>query len=175
LRVPILQIVNSHILLLTLRNLLPEIVAFIISFFIITIYWVNHHYFFHGVERTDWKLLWYNNHHLYWMATIPFTTALIGAYHTQPVAILVYCLDMVMSAVSIMLMIQYVFFHSKLMRLGFSEERKRKEFRRGMLGVYLYIIATLTIFINVYLTLTILIITPILFVVPRLMSGEEMM
>lgn len=173
LRVPMLQTLTTQNFLHALRDILPECTAFVFSFFVVTIYWVNHHYFFQCVRKTDWRLLWYNNLHLFWMATIPFTTAFIGRYHTSPVPVALYAADMAMAALSIMLMIRYVFFKSDLMYQGFSEERKKSEFKRGMMGVYLYFAAVAGALIHVYLALLIFIITPFLFVVPRLLSNNE--
>ncbi len=173
LRVPVLETATTANFLAAIKDLLPELTAFIFSFFVVAIFWVNHHHFFHNVQKTDWRLLWYNNFHLFWIATIPFTTALIGRYHTSSVPVAIYAIDMAMAALSIMLMIRYVFFKSNLMYPGFSELRKGSEFKRGMMGVYLYLAATVAAFIHVYIALAIFIITPFLFVVPRLLSNEE--
>lgn len=172
LKVPVVEVASSANLLHGLAELLPEFIAFFFSFFIIAIYWVNHHHFFHNVERADWKLLWYNNFHLFWMATIPFTTAFIGKYYDSVVAVSLYALDMAMCALSFMLMIRYVFFQSDLMEPRFSLAKKKIEYKRGMRGVYLYLFATAAAFIHVYLAIAIFIATPILFVAPRLLSNE---
>ncbi len=172
LRVPVLTVTTSANFLDSLRDLLPEFIAFALSFFTIAIFWVNHHHFFHNVQRTDWKLLWYNNFHLFWMAVIPFTTEFVGKYYASVVPVALYAIVMMIGALSIMMMIRYVFFKSTLMYPGFSETEKRKEFKRGMTGVYLYLFATIATFFYIYLALAILIITPILFVVPRLLSNE---
>jgi uncharacterized membrane protein len=173
LKVPVLDVLTTKSFLHGLAEIAPEFVAFVFSFFIVAIFWVNHHHFFHSVQKTDWKLLWYNNFHLFWITTIPFTTALIGRYHTELVPILVYGIDMVMAALSIMLMIKYVFFRSTLLYPGFSEERKRSEFKRGFWGVYLYLAAIAGAFIHVYIALAIFILTPICFVIPQVLSHEE--
>ncbi len=173
LRVPVLSVINSTEFLHALRDLVPEFIAFAVSFFTVGIYWVNHHYFFHGVQKSDWKLLWSNNHHLFWIATIPFTTQIVGKYHTLKWAVGIYGFDMALAALSIMMMIHYVFFHSKLMYPGFPEERKRSEFRRGMRGVYLYFIASALAFINVYIALAIFIIVPLMYVIPGLLNDHS--
>ena len=133
LRVPVLEVVTTGGLLHGLAELLPEFVAFFFSFFVIAIYWVNHHHFFHNVARADWKLLWYNNFHLFCMATISFTTAFIGKYYDSAVAVSLYAADMAMCALSIMLMIRYVFFQSDLMEPGFSQAKKKSEYRHYIL------------------------------------------
>jgi uncharacterized membrane protein len=173
LRVPILEVATNQDLLGVLHHLIPEFIAFIFSFFIVAIYWVNHHHFFHNIKRADGKLLWHNNFHLFWMAIVPFTTAFIGKYYESNVAVIVYSINMIMCALSIILMIRYALFSSTLLRADFTEEAKKSEFNRGMRGVYLYVFATLAAFVHVYLAIAILIITPILFVIPRVLPNQE--
>ena len=173
LKVPIVEVASASNLLHGLGELTPEFLAFFFSFFIIAIYWVNHHHFFHSVARADWKLLWYNNFHLFCMATIPFTTAFIGKYYHSVVAVSLYAADMALCALSIMLMIRYVFFKSDLMHPGYSHAKKKAEFQRGMVGVYVYLAATLAAFVHVYIALAMFIILPIFFVIPRLLSAED--
>src|SRR6187431_1272766 len=59
-----------------LKEILPNIFAFMISFAVLGVYWVNHHQFFKAIEYSDWKLLWYNLHFLFWCSLIPLSTAL---------------------------------------------------------------------------------------------------
>ncbi len=172
LHVPVMEILTTQNFLTALQAMVPQFIAFTFSFLTLAIFWVNHHHFFHGVEKTDWKLLWYNNLLLFCLALIPFATAFIGRYYTSVVPVAVYSLVMMASASAMMLMIRYVFFHSQLMFQRFPESYKHSEFRRGMWGVYLYAGAVAGSFISVYITLLILVVTPILFVVPRLFSEE---
>ena len=64
----------------------PKLASFTVSFVTIAIFWVNHHSFFSGVTHTDWKLLWANNLLLFFLAIVPFTTAVLGDHLGQPVA-----------------------------------------------------------------------------------------
>lgn len=65
LRVPDLaHHVTSQSTLQALLRLVPEFASFVLSFFIICIFWVNHHQFFHALKRADRKLLWLNNDNL---------------------------------------------------------------------------------------------------------------
>ena len=58
-----------------LLELGPTILAYILSFLFIAIYWVNHHLIFHGAERINVKILWCNIAWLFVMSFIPFATA----------------------------------------------------------------------------------------------------
>ena len=61
-------------------NLLPSLVAYMLSFVMVGVLWVNHHQFFHQLKNIDRKLLWYNLHLLFWMCIIPIPTAFLGQH-----------------------------------------------------------------------------------------------
>jgi uncharacterized membrane protein len=60
---------------------LPVIASCAVSFFIIAIFWVSHHQFWHSLRQADWPLLWLNNL-LLLVVFIPIPTWMIGTYPT---------------------------------------------------------------------------------------------
>src|SRR5258708_10252832 len=54
----------------------------VVSFFIIAIFWVSHHQFWHSLRQADWALLWLNNLLLLFVVFIPIPTWMIGSYPT---------------------------------------------------------------------------------------------
>jgi uncharacterized membrane protein len=65
-----------------LAHLLPKFLAWIISFFILGIFWLAHQRAFHFVRRVDAKLLWINLFALLFATLLPFSSALVGE-HSQ--------------------------------------------------------------------------------------------
>ncbi|RYU80076.1 TMEM175 family protein [Hymenobacter persicinus] len=63
-----------------LLRLIPKFVGFLLSFFIIAIYWTAHHRIFRFVRRLDNKLLWLNLLFLLSIILMPFTTAYQSEY-----------------------------------------------------------------------------------------------
>jgi uncharacterized membrane protein len=63
-----------------IRHAWPEFAAYIVSFFIIGIMWVNHHALVDLVRVVDRGLLFLNLLLLLFVVTIPFTTALLSEY-----------------------------------------------------------------------------------------------
>jgi uncharacterized membrane protein len=61
---------------------LPVIASCAVSFFIIAIFWVSHHQFWHGIRQADWPLLWLNNLLLLFIVFIPIPTWMVGTYPT---------------------------------------------------------------------------------------------
>jgi TMEM175 potassium channel family protein len=63
-----------------LRNDAPTVGAFLLSFTIIFIAWVNHHAVIRSVPRTSARFLFANGFLLLTIAFIPFPTALLGKF-----------------------------------------------------------------------------------------------
>ena len=67
----------------------PHFRSYILSFVVIGIYWLGHHTQFHYVLQVDRTLLWINIFFLMFIATLPFSTAVLGRYgHYQPAVFL---------------------------------------------------------------------------------------
>jgi uncharacterized membrane protein len=64
--------------LASLRPLVPLLLAYILSFIYIGIYWNNHHHMLQVASRVNGKILWANLHLLFWLSLIPFGTAWNG-------------------------------------------------------------------------------------------------
>ena len=63
-----------------LLALWPGYLSYVLSFIYVAIYWNNHHHFFQLVKTVDGAILWANMHLLFWLSTIPFTTAWMGEH-----------------------------------------------------------------------------------------------
>ena len=87
-----------------LGALWPTLLTYLISFFFIAIYWVNHHLIFHAAETINVKILWCNIVWLFVMSFIPFTTAWAGTYPTSWAPLSVYFADMFLASVPFHLM-----------------------------------------------------------------------
>jgi TMEM175 potassium channel family protein len=60
---------------------IPVLLAYVLSFVNLGIYWNNHHHMLAAVNRVDGAALWANLHLLFWLSLIPFTTAWMSAHH----------------------------------------------------------------------------------------------
>jgi uncharacterized membrane protein len=64
-----------------LRPLLPVFSAYLLSFVFLAIYWNNHHHMLHAARRVNGKVLWANQHLLFWLSLVPFVTGWMGDNH----------------------------------------------------------------------------------------------
>jgi len=74
------EVKSTHDLWLALRGLLPSIFAFLLSFAIIFITWVNHTAILKLVDKTSSAFIYANGFLLLTVVLIPFPTALLGEY-----------------------------------------------------------------------------------------------
>ncbi len=106
-RVPALTDLSNQGVFRALLGIAPKGMSFAISFFTVAIFWVTHHHVFSRISHSNWKLLWFNNVLLFWLAIVPFTTALIGDHPTQPIVVSLYALILCLAALTFWLMNYY--------------------------------------------------------------------
>jgi uncharacterized membrane protein len=62
-------------------QLIPKFIGFIISFFVIGLYWLAHHRMFKYITRSSQKLLWNNLIFMLPIVMMPFSTAFLSEYY----------------------------------------------------------------------------------------------
>lgn len=50
----------------------PVLLAYVLSFVNVGLYWNNHHHMFHATDRIDGRVLWANLFLLFWLSLVPF-------------------------------------------------------------------------------------------------------
>jgi uncharacterized membrane protein len=73
-----------------LLKLLPVLFSYILSFVLVSIYWINHHYLIHLIDKVDRLILWTNLNLLFWISLTPFVTAYMGENHAAPLSVALY-------------------------------------------------------------------------------------
>lgn len=59
----------------SLREALPSIGTYALSFVFIAIYWNNHHHMLRASRGVDGRAMWANMNLLFWLSLVPFSTA----------------------------------------------------------------------------------------------------
>jgi uncharacterized membrane protein len=96
-----------------LLELLPKAFAWLISFFVLAIFWTAHHRVFSHVRRADSKLVWLNLVQLAFVSLMPFSSALIGEKGVL-LSQFIYSLNMTMLAITGLWIVRYVYRHHEL-------------------------------------------------------------
>ena len=126
--------------LAALRPLIPQFLAYFLSFLFLAIYWNNHHHLFQVVRRVDGRVLWANVHLLFWLSLVPFVTAWTGenGFVSTPVAL--YGVVLISAAMAYFLLVR------SLLRLHPADSPLAlavgKDFK-GKLSIVIYALAVL--------------------------------
>lgn len=83
-----------------LMHMVPVFLSYILSFIYVAIYWNNHHHLLHTIKKINGKILWANNHLLFWLSLIPFVTAWSGENHFSELPVALYGVVLFMAAVA---------------------------------------------------------------------------
>jgi len=152
------RINNTADFWLALKHIAPSIYAFILSFIIILITWVNHHNSLKLANKTSATFIYANGLLLLSVVFMPFPTSLMGEYiftdHAAPAVILY-------DAVIAIQAIGWILISSTALKnkLG-KNEKANKEIRRGgNFGYFAFILYSLCAIIAIWFPFTIAIVT----------------
>lgn len=120
------------------KQILPQFIAYVISFLTLAIIWINHHHILGLIKRVDMPFLWHNLHLLFWCTLIPFANNFIGRYPFMSEASATYGFVSTGVGLSFLLMRRYAGIKAQLMHEHVSEDLERKVLRGNMRSVALY-------------------------------------
>ena len=83
---------------------LPVLLAYVLSFVYLGIYWNNHHHTLAAVSRVSGVVLWANLHLLFWLSLVPFCTAWMSEHRFPPVPTAVYGIVLLAAAIAYLIL-----------------------------------------------------------------------
>lgn len=92
-----------------LVDLAPNLFGFALSFVVIGGYWMSHHRVFRYVERVDTRTMWLSMLVLFFVALLPFPTAIVADYGDTTLGVLVYATTMVATGLAMTGLVLYVY------------------------------------------------------------------
>ena len=75
---------EGHTLAHVRDDLLPGLVAYVLSFSLLGIYWNNHHHLLRAAERINGSVMWTNLFLLFWLSLIPVLTEWVREEYEHP-------------------------------------------------------------------------------------------
>jgi uncharacterized membrane protein len=90
-----------------LREMVPSIAIYALSFFVVALYWVGHHRMFHAIVRVDYPLVWLNLLKLLCVAFLPVANSVLVHYYHEPFAILFFCATLCGASATSLLLWRY--------------------------------------------------------------------
>ena len=145
--------------------LIPKFVSFVLTFAMICIHWVSHHYFFLNLRRVTIQMVWLNNLFLLWICFLPFPTAMLGNNPTDQFPVLLYGVDSLLCALTFYAFRSY----ANRAKLFEPEDSRALGPRRSVPAIVIYGLSILLTFVNVYLALLCFLAVPLLYFVPTML------
>lgn len=124
--------------LAALSESVPLLLAYVMSFVNVGLYWNNHHHLMHAADRIDGQVLWANLFLLFWLSLVPFVIRWLDESGFSPVATAAYGVVLGMAAVG------YALTERALVRCNGRDSALARALgadRKGKASVALYLIA----------------------------------
>lgn len=155
---------------MAIAPLIPKVITFVLTFAVICIHWVSHHYFFAHIRRMTIGLLWLNNLFLLWMCFLPFPTAMLGNNPTDQFPILLYAANSLLAALNFFALRLHASRHGLFVEGDIAALVPQ----HSVPSILIYTVSIALAFVNAYLALACFFIVPLLYFVPNLIrSGSE--
>ncbi|MDQ1730056.1 MAG: potassium channel family protein [Pseudonocardiales bacterium] len=146
-----------------LQEELPVLLAYVLSFVYIGIYWNNHHHMLSAVNRVSGASLWANQHLLFWLSLVPFATAWMSENDFPPVPTAVYGIVLLANALA------YYILQTTLLRAGDDSSMLATAIGtdiKGKLSPLLYCLGIGLCFANRWLGIAVYVLVALIWLVP---------
>ncbi len=175
-KVPILTTgsLSNAVLGHQLSSLVPQILIFVVSFMVLSVFWINHHYLFHSfAKKIDRGLNLLNLLFLMLVVFVPFSAEFIGTYPSFEVASIEYGLNLFSIMLVVVAMLQYILRTPGMLSEDISRRVIRQSRFRGQLSLFCYFIGLVFSFINVHVS-TFFYLFPVIFnIIPGTLNFTE--
>ncbi|MBU6157611.1 MAG: DUF1211 domain-containing protein [Bacteroidetes bacterium] len=143
-----------------LLSLVPKTLAYLLSFILIAILWINHHSLFDKIPHTTSRLVWYNAFLLFAMSLIPLPTAFLAKHPTLYQATMFYGFVMFLNALAFLLLRRYVEVQAKLIPYN------KMVHKSNFISTSLYLLSIPLALLSIYLSFIIFIGIPVWYFLP---------
>lgn len=137
---PEMHLVNAGDFLLFIESLAPTIGITLVSFVLLSSFWIYHHEFI-KINNLNIPYLWLNIFYLACISFIPFTTSIIGNYSHFFLAEVIFGLNVFLVILTFLLMYRYAY------NRNFLEEKPSQEEKKYIYHTF-FIIMILTMVVN---------------------------
>jgi uncharacterized membrane protein len=140
-----------------------KLLAYVMSFVFVAIYWVNHHHLMQIVQRIDGRTLWANIHLLFWLSLTPIATAWIGESGAESGPVAAYAIVLLGCALAFTLLtLALLSLHEPGSQLAQAIGRDRK----GKISLVAYIVALAFSFFAPWVSIALFVTVAIIWFIP---------
>jgi uncharacterized membrane protein len=147
----------------SLRDRLPALLFYILSFTFVGIYWNNHHHLLRAARRISAGVMWSNLHLLFWLSLIPVLTEWVGEHHTETAPAATYGIVGLGSAVAFTILVQAIIRadgSSSLVATAIGSDTK------GRVSLLAYAAATVLAFVSPWITYALFVAVAVMWFIP---------
>ncbi len=144
----------------------PIFVSYIISFFYVAVYWINHHHLFHRVKRVDLPILWANIALLFFMSLIPFFTEWMESTRLSPFPTAIYAATMMVAGAAYSVL-DRIIGRQSIVDADLVLFRRAAQ-RKNLLAIGTYAVAIPIAFYRPTISLSLVFLVAVLYAVPTL-------
>ncbi|MBK1839567.1 DUF1211 domain-containing protein [Azospirillum sp. YIM B02556] len=149
--------------LAALAERVPILLAYVLSFINVGLYWNNHHHLLQATTRIDGRVLWANLFLLFWLSLVPFVIRWLDASDFSPVATASYGVVLGMAAIG------YSLTERAIIACGGGDSAVARAIgtdRKGKISLALYALAIPVAFILQWLSIVLYVLVILLWLVP---------
>jgi uncharacterized membrane protein len=150
----------------------PKFLGYLLSFFFVAVFWVNHHRFFRLVQRVDAGLLWLNILLLLALSFVPFPTGMIGEYPGNAAGLALFALVLMTAGLAFNLMWRHARAR-QLYHASVSPALVAQATARGLVGPALYALAAALAFALPPAAWALFVVIPLFYVFQRTGGGVK--
>ncbi len=148
-----------------IKELLPKLYCYLLSFIFIGIYWGNHHHLMHTVKKVTPGIMWANMHLLFWLSLVPFATGWMGSNSFDKVTVATYGALLFLSGLAYNIL-------SSVIKKSYKEETPltnaiAKDNIKGYISASLYVLSIpVALFVHTAIAEAFFILVAILWIIP---------
>jgi uncharacterized membrane protein len=141
----------------------PVLLAYVLSYVNVGIFWNNHHHMLHVTERVDGRVLWANLALLFWLSLVPFVIRWIDEAGFLPLPTAAYGIVLACAAISYnLLQRQLIAVNGRDSRLAVALGDDLK----GKLSLVLYLSAIALAFVRPWIAIALYVTVALVWLVP---------
>jgi len=142
---------------------IPVLIAYVLSYVNVGIFWNNHHHMLHVTERVDGKVLWANLALLFWLSLVPFVIRWIDESGFTPLPTAAYGVVLACAGFS------YNILQRTIIAVNGSDSRLAVALgddRKGRMSLILYLSAIALAFVRPWIAIVTYVTVAVMWLVP---------
>jgi uncharacterized membrane protein len=147
-----------------LIGLFPMFLSWLISFIIVCKFWLNHHHILGLARHANYGMVWLNAIFLMFQSFVPFPTAMMGEYPTNPLAVSMFGVVMAFNTLLFIALHSYIL--RNLIKPDLVSSQDPHVIRKSFVGVVSYLTGAASAWFSVHVAFLLYMLTPLFFITP---------